>query len=214
MVQADFLLDGSSWDDEEPRYETRATPGIAIFAFCLGEDLRAAGLNVSEESDFVPWETTGWAFGRSYNVVDAVDPDDHGESLIGRGAILRQQAVMRSFMAAMFGLMAQEIAVPAPFRLDRAAHRRTLRVAPNFGDVKVVRLRRIYDPVAELTEEERAERDAVVWSHRWRVKTHWRKQPVGPRGSGQWEWRRIESYVKGPDYLPLVEKDVVYSVER
>ena len=123
---------------------------------------------------------------------------------------------MRRFLWVLWRLMAEEVAVPVDFHPERQARRRVERSKRPELAVRVIHLRRLYDPAVTLTDEEKAERKrlARVWSHRWRVRTHWRRQPYGPRGSGLYRMVRIESYVKGPEEKPLIEKPTVWSLDR
>jgi hypothetical protein len=97
--------------------------------------------------------------------------------------------------------------------LDRAARRRAERAGrpPEWGDVRLIDLRRIKRPAAprpEGTDEDAWQR----WSHRWVVNGFWRNQWY-PKEQIH---RRIyiHPYVKGPEHLPLIVKDDVRRVVR
>lgn len=51
----------------------------------------------------------------------------------------------------------------------------------------------------------------VQWMHRWMVRGHWRNQPYGD-GSVRRIW--IAPFVKGPEGLPFVQSEKVYSLSR
>lgn len=44
---------------------------------------------------------------------------------------------------------------------------------------------------------------------RHRVRAHWRRQPYGPRGAGQWRWKRIESFERG--HGAFISDNAVYT---
>lgn len=93
---------------------------------------------------------------------------------------------------------------------DRPAQKRAIRAGRPTAEVRVVRLRKKeqrHRPDAEqLTDDE------ILWSHRWLVQGHWRNQwyPSQRRHAPKW----ISGYVKGPEHLPLLVKDTVFSVDR
>ena len=118
-------------------------------------------------------------------------------------------------IAHAFWLLSQQrIALRSGANIPRPTRRRlerfgSLAMVP---EVIVVTLRRGYEKIAERLEED--DGTMVLWSHRWRVHGHWRKQPVGERGSGQWKHVWIDDYVKGPEHLPFIEKDMVAKLVR
>lgn len=200
-------------------------PGIAMLGLSAGAEVAEAvsrherehgldsGKSWPAEMKWVPWETTAWGYGVEWR--QATPQEDATDTPLVSGVVNQGNAFLRKFLFAVWYLIRQEVAVVDPYRPDRHAARRMARTAPNFGDLQVIRLRRIYDPLCELTDEERGERARVEreWSHRWRVTEHWAWRACGP---GRTERRlvKIDSYVKGPKHLPLVEKDRVFSLER
>ena len=71
-------------------------------------------------------------------------------------------------------------------------------------DVKIVDLR----PLHHHSEETAKAGDRNTPGHRWVVRGHWRNQPYGKkRAKRRVQW--VESYIKGPDGAPLVERAIV-----
>ena len=71
-------------------------------------------------------------------------------------------------------------------------------------DVKIVDLR----PLRHHSEETAKAGDRNTPGHRWVVRGHWRNQPYGKkRAKRRVQW--VESYIKGPDGAPLVERAIV-----
>jgi hypothetical protein len=124
-------------------------------------------------------------------------------------AIQRQAAedhiLTNRFLFALWDWMQTEI--PATARADRAGEHRLKRAKVDFpAQVKVVDLRPIISHPApsEFPEE-------VQWTHRWPVaehKRHWYDK------HGVYRETTVHSYIKGPDYLPFVDKKTIYNVKR
>lgn len=71
-------------------------------------------------------------------------------------------------------------------------------------DVKIVDLR----PLRHHSEDAAKAGDRNTPGHRWVVRGHWRNQPYGKkRAKRRVQW--VESYIKGPDGAPLVERAIV-----
>lgn len=199
------------------------------------EDVRRAEeVIIGEGVKWLPWETMGWNFGEAWREAtpeetEAFERQDHSwtredsskgipepDLCLPQGVRITEQAIVRRFLYVLWRMMSEGVAVQVEHRPDRHSRRRVERSKRPDLSVRVIHLRRLYDPSVVLTEEEKAERRKLdrEWSHRWRVRTHWRKQPIGPRGSGLYRMVRIESYVKGPEEKPLIEKPTVWSLER
>lgn len=89
------------------------------------------------------------------------------------------------------------------------------REAPDWGEVRVIDLRRYTDTGSPKPEREQDDDWWHGWSHRHRVKAHWKRFWIkGPDGEKRRVWRPVKSYVRGPDHLPLIEKDDVYRAVR
>lgn len=130
---------------------------------------------------------------------------------------------IRRFVAAAFVVMHGKIGRPGRAAPSKRQQREAKRRKRNFdwGDIRVVELRR------SLRKEGDADREKVgrevTWTHRWMVHGFWRWQwypgAEGPcrhcgRTDGAHRRKYIEPYVKGPEHLPYIAKDVVYAVRR
>lgn len=93
---------------------------------------------------------------------------------------------------------------------DRPAQKRAIRAGRPSAEVRVVRLRKREQ--SRNPDSDPMEDDDILWSHRWLVHGHWRNQwyPSQDRHAPKW----ISGYIKGPDHLPLIVKDVVHVVDR
>lgn len=123
-----------------------------------------------------------------------------------------QVARVRRFMFSLWSIMAQPIATPVsetPNRDYRRRWERAVGTPPNYGDVRVVTLRRSQSGGGPEETDEEWGRE---WSHRWVVRGHWRKQWYPSEGVHRMKW--IDAFVKGPDDKPLIIKDSVYEVVR
>jgi hypothetical protein len=90
---------------------------------------------------------------------------------------------------------------------DRHAAKRAMRTIDHVPEIHVVHLRR-----RQTSDSEPGTIGSVDWSHRWIVDAHWRNQWYPSLGCHKPVL--IESYVKGPEGLPLVVHDKIFSVER
>ena len=193
-------------------------PGVRYTLWTTSDAIdQSSGKDRSEFRDNFkhwPFETSAWVYGANYEVL-AEDIDN--QFTAGTGVVIPEVDWQRRFLLALWTLMGQEVAVVRPVDLDRAHRRAILRLRekmPEIGDLKIVRLRREYNPLLELADEEvqrpTGERE---WTHRWWVRDHWAWRACGP---GRTERRRvwIAPYIKGPESKPLIEKDIIYSLER
>jgi hypothetical protein len=91
--------------------------------------------------------------------------------------------------------------------IRRRMHRRK---TPEWGDVRVIDLRRY----TESGEPQEGSDDDwwVDWTHRHRVRAHWRRCWVKDPETGERQpvWRPVKGYIRGPDHLPVVERDDVF----
>ena len=90
------------------------------------------------------------------------------------------------------------------------------REAPDWGEIRVIDLRRYTDQgVLKERHKDQPEDWWHNWSYRHRVKSHWRRCWVkGPDGEKRLVWRPVKSYIRGPDHLPVIERDDVYRAVR
>lgn len=194
-------------------------PGLEMFVIGRGHEVGVAVDRPDFGDDghrWMPLESTGWRFDLPWRRLtdDEVDALPEG-TWPPPGTCIPELAWLRRFVWALCVLVSQEVASASEARLDRPTRRRAERAMPRFSGVRVVRLRRLYDPNVTLTDEERAERVRLDrhWAGRWRVREHWAWRACGP-GRSQRRRVLIRSYVKGPEDLPLIEKPTVYSLER
>lgn len=116
---------------------------------------------------------------------------------------------MHDWILAFWTIVQQEIVVMPRAHIPRGLMRRALRIAqaPEFGDVRVVLLRRAH----KRGEEHDGEGQERLWSHRWLVRGHWRRLHAGtPEERLTW----VMEHVKGPEHLPLILKDNIFSLRR
>lgn len=143
-------------------------------------------------------------FGHTINDVNLTDR----ETLASREWDEHRSEVktLDAVLATVFELMNQTLISTDEADLDRKIARRMKRMRlPQ--KVNVIQLRRI------KSNNEYEGDTAVTWSHRWIVRGHWRNQPTGP---GREEVKRIwiKPYIKGPDNMPLVHTEKIYSLSR
>jgi hypothetical protein len=185
-------------------------PGLGMVAFRLlspGDDL--PGLSIIK-----PHDLTGWTFGLPWveapsheAFVASFDADDHPPGGYAHPA----GADWRRFIYSVWHLCTERI---SPRRASRHARRRWQHVptGPNFGDVRVIDLRRYSmrggQPVGEGDPDY-----ARQWSHRWVVSGHWHTYWAGP-GRTERVVRWLDPYVKGPLDKPLIIRDDVFLVRR
>lgn len=144
--------------------------------------------------------------------VDQLSAQSRLEYLHNSTNVWHGVAVQRRVLFSLWSLMAQPIATPRSERPSRAYRRRweqRVTAAPNYGDVRVVTLRR--SSGGGQTEDVDDE-FGPEWSHRWVVRGHWRKQWYASEGVHRMIW--ISPFVKGPVDKPLIVKDRVFEVVR
>ena len=99
-----------------------------------------------------------------------------------------------------------KISRPLQKKLERSKHQ------PDWGDVRTIDLRRVEYLGEERDPDDMDDEAWTRWTHRWRVNPHWRRQWYP--SENRHKWILIDTYIKGPEHLPLVEKDDVYRVVR
>jgi hypothetical protein len=155
-----------------------------------------------------PIEVNPWAFGTVWgSTTDATEMDNT--------VIIESVAYLRRWILSLCRLMWQEILSPDHYTPDRAHRRRCDRIGwhREQGDVKVVKMRRVYQ------EHEREDGEGG-WTldHRVVVRGHWRRQyyrslgEVGDDAAYRMVW--IAPHIRGPESAPLVLKHNVTAVVR
>lgn len=157
-------------------------------------------------SRIVPYDLSGWGFGTRWETVD-------NEAVEGSGKVGEALAVQRKIFLATNLIAAQYIAVVSGRKGARSQRRRALRmaVAPNFGDIRYVTLRRADQSRFEDVEGYENDPD-FEYSHRFVVRGHWRHQYYPSKGRHELIW--IDPFVKGPEHKPLIIKDDVFKLVR
>ncbi len=112
--------------------------------------------------------------------------------------------VITRFIVSLWDFMHDQL--PTSHRPGRAQLRRLTRSGLATQEVVVVDMRTQRNESPHYPDP--AE---VIWSHRWRVRQHVRRW-IDREGNHR--ETTIHSYVKGPDFLPLIEKDRLYHVRR
>lgn len=189
--------------------------------------LVAAGMNEPDiDSPIQRWriDSSGWAFGRAWKQTDEIVHDVQTWNELHMGGVVHSSvARMRRWMLALFRLTWQRIFVPDTYLPTRAERRRSIQLSRPLEDgyIKVLKLRREVEPSYAPVE-----RDAFDsrYNHRWVVEGHWRRQhypSLGPARNADGSFNhdshrliKIEPYVKGPDFAPLVVGQQIVAVVR
>jgi hypothetical protein len=164
------------------------------------------------------YHTSVWRFGN--RVRDLYYPDEatYREHMVDKGIanpstydeMAEENRRDHSFLMALWAWMQQKIARVDRERPDRATARRWNRGMLGTAEVNVVTLRE--DEPAIVWKNPYADPSPILWSHRWRVRGHYRNQYYPSTGEYHLIW--IESFIKGPEDRPLLEKDTLYVVKR
>jgi len=99
--------------------------------------------------------------------------------------------------------------IPWKIPADRPMLKRLKRAHSPLKEVTVVDLRP-YDQPYEPTDPD-YEPQTVIWNHRWRVREHKRRW-IDKHGN--YRETTVSAHVKGPEHLPLIEKDRIFHVKR
>lgn len=188
--------------------------GLVLWLYMDSEQMPLAKMRY----DQLGWHTpgllmvdfSGWAFDREFAVGDWVpSPDEKGDGSVVRPHV----ASIRMFMAAVWGLMNSYVVSHKPTRPQMKLQKRLK--MPEDGDVTVIHLRKFLSTVKNKTTiEDYDEEGDPKWSHRWIVRGHWAWRACGHEDHDGRHRVYIDPYIKGPDYLPLVIKEKVLSVDR
>lgn len=146
--------------------------------------------------EWMPIYSAGWAFEIPW------DPDLRETSF----TLTAAGEFERRFYHALWRTLKEEVIAPVHFR--RGDFRRAARLRAYVPEVVVADLRKIKH---RRTEESTDDGATIMWSHRWRVREHTRTYH---RGQPDERTITIQSYVKGPEHLPLLDKDRVYRLSR
>ncbi len=128
-----------------------------------------------------------WAYGFPWAMLSSPEPDTGSLGPDGYPLLALHTGNMRRFLLAYWQLLEEQV-VAVERKYDRPAAKRAQRIRKLMdGDVvHVARLRRLYD---ERTGEEMTHQRLVErFTHRWRVRSHWRHYD---RGQGLLEDHRV-----------------------
>jgi hypothetical protein len=125
---------------------------------------------------------------------------DYGDSQASTSIVMCLMKVWCAFLKT-------EILGRTNWDVDRAHKKMMGREGRPLPQVRIITLRRYAKTSNEVLG------NIVNWSHRWKVRGHYRMQRVGPgRAMFQRVW--VSECVKGPPHLPLDERDTVQAVTR
>jgi hypothetical protein len=144
----------------------------------------------------LPIYVAGWAFDTSW------DPANREPSFVLTSA----GEFERRFWLSLFRTLGEEVIAPVHF--PRRTLRGRARNRAQLPEVVVCDLRRLK---RRHREEPTEDGGTIMWSHRWRVREHERTLH---RGTPQERKITVREHVKGPDSMPLIEKDRVYRLGR
>ena len=126
--------------------------------------------------------------------------EDRKDTQASVGRIYRLMYVWSHFMKT-------EITGHRTLDLDRAHRKMAKREGRPLPQVRIVTLRRYASgPFIGPGEE-------YEWTHRWKVRGHWRQQRVGP-GRAFVRPVFVHEFIKGPAHLPLDERDTIQALTR
>jgi hypothetical protein len=131
---------------------------------------------------------------------------------IGGAMEIRPNGVV-AWIIAMWRLMQQTIVDVRSEPVERSLRKAAIKRRMKQHDVTVIALRKRKRTAGEGPEQE------IEWSHRHLRRGHWRKTWVGPRdgeiGVDRYQTPvYIHPTIVGPEHLPLLVRDHVYSLER
>jgi len=159
--------------------------------------------------EYITFDLTAWALNMPWREVSNEYWVEHHD--IEPGIITPSGSFWRRWLLSFWALANDHITVTSASRptIRRAKRAIGPTAAPDYGDVRVIALRRRTIPHEDHVPQE----TEVAWSHRWVVGGHWRWQPFGKgRKLRRWQW--ISPYEKGPVDKPLIIRDDVRVLKR
>lgn len=218
----DFPIRGFSWTisdyvliKDDVSGEMKPSRGIALGLYIDSKHVpeadlfRKAGHSIPQ---VIIVDESAWSFMLPWSEISWDEYWEGPETSVGTGRINPEHAHLRRFLYTFFHLISARIhTVKMPRKAARRAERQfKANPPPNYGDIRVITLRRSTTRASipdDFNEEEGRE-----WSHRWMVSGHWRNQWYKKEQVHRPIW--IEPYVKGPEDKPLIIKDTLYDVKR
>lgn len=148
-----------------------------------------------------------WPIGRTWGeLAEPYDPGESDDSVENISADLDLGKVLLAFLRFINEPWINTEHVRPDRGLRRRAERAFEERPEHVPEIHVVHLRRRGgNPTESGTGN-------IEWSHRWLVRGHWRNHWYPKLGVHKPRW--IAEHIKGPDGLPLVVHDKVFSVER
>ena len=162
----------------------------------------------AELPTYVPFDLTAWAANIGWREV--TDEYYHEHKDTEYGMMTASAGYWRRWMLAFWALCADHITISRPARATTRRAERALgktKPPPNYGDVRVITLRRLTVKNDETTH------GTVDWTQRWIVNGHFRWQACG-EGRKEHRLIYIAPYVKGPEDKPLVIRQDVRVLKR
>jgi hypothetical protein len=161
------------------------------------------------------YDFSGWSYGQTWAEVPYEEAQEPAEGWDDERQVFLTHPIVnqaRRILLATWRMLGQKIVHIEEHKVPRNVRRAAQRVMPCDGDILIIRLRREYNIRLKL-EEMGVEGDhGVLWSHRWMVRGHWRRPKNSGPDAPKTEW--VSPYIKGPEHLPLVTKDKIFSLEH
>lgn len=129
-----------------------------------------------------------------------VRAQDEADALESSALILRLMLVWGRFLKT-------ELLGRTNWDVDRQHRKMMGREGRPLPQVRIITLRRYAKTSSEMLG------NIVNWTHRWKVRGHYRMQRVGP-GRAMYQRVWVTECIKGPPHLPLDERDTVQAVTR
>jgi hypothetical protein len=155
---------------------------------------------------------TGWTYGHNVRDLDpnqvqpVREPGNESDAMWQANKVMatQQQAHMHRFILALWEFMGEQM----PYKQfpDRFMAKRLKRAHSPLKEVSVIDLR----PWPQ-DHPHNPNPQTVLWTHRWRQREHKRRWIDK---AGNHRETTVSACVKGPDHLPLIEKDRVFHVKR
>jgi hypothetical protein len=174
---------------------------------------------LKEVTEYPLFHIMPWAWGKKIRNLTVEDfaadrsghPDDSEEDrkLMMENMPTSVQSMDRfnGFLISLWEFVQEQI--PYRIRADRPMMKRLQRAHSPLSEVTVVDLRPIDQPPQHNDPDHVPQ--VVMWSHRWRVREHKRRW-IDKHGN--YRETTVSASVKGPEWLPLIEKDRVFHVKR
>lgn len=112
-----------------------------------------------------------------------------------------------NFLISLWEFMGEQ--VPMRMSPDRPMRKRLQRAHSPLSEVSIIQLRP-YDRGPAFNDPDHVPQ-TVMWNSRWRVREHKRRW-IDKHGN--YRETTVSAHIKGPEHLPLIEKDRVFHVKR